>query len=144
MVISLDNLLVNKVEVTLGGKSLTAEYTHDADERFQELMLNLGNLEKRLEADDVEDMAYDEQKEFAQKINDEEMALGREYIASLFNDEDTETIMAAINNRSENLANIVYYLNQLGDASSDEHKAAMEKPNRQAKRTNDHKKGKKN
>ncbi|MBS0949518.1 hypothetical protein JK159_03880 [Weissella minor] len=143
MAFNINTLLVNKVPMKLGTKTVTAEYTNDADQRYSDFMLHLGNIQKKLEDDNVEDMAFDDQQQLKDDIHEQAMGLGKEYIDSLFNEKDAEIVMDAINGREENLANVTYYLHQLGDASSDEYKAAMEKPNREAKRTSDHKKSKK-
>lgn len=142
MAFNINDLLVSKVPMKLGNETVTAEYTNDADQRYSDFMLRLGNIQKKLEDDNFEDMPFDEQQQLADNIHEEAMSLGKEYIDSLFGEKDAEIVMNAINGREENLANVTYYLHQLGDASSDEYKATMEKPNREAKRMSDHKKGK--
>lgn len=104
MAIQLSSAIITSQNFVLQNRTLKATYTPEIDEKFSDLMVDLEDMQAKLESKETSNLPVAEKKKLNRKVSADMVQKTEKYIRALFNDNDATFIIEQCGGRAINLA----------------------------------------
>lgn len=116
MAINITSLVIKSEEFIIGKKTYTARYTKELDDEYSDLMLKTGELYRRIEKDDRDDISIDEQRKIVHSAYEEMAQNSKGYLTAALGEKEADEIVRYVGGRTVTITKIAQAVFEAGQS----------------------------